>query len=119
MLRVAANNEHWQAGDFDLNINGSVVDADPDDGNANFSIRTVRGTYTDTTGQTPTKSWTRRDQRKIWTNDAKPGWISPISQCERRLCIPVACLDFVAHQATSRAESIPEIRPLETVFIEK
>jgi len=35
-LQSAALNERWMAGDFDLHINGSVVDADPDDGHYNF-----------------------------------------------------------------------------------
>lgn len=35
-LQDAAYNERWEAGDYDMNINGSVVDADPDDGHWNF-----------------------------------------------------------------------------------
>jgi peptide/nickel transport system substrate-binding protein len=35
-LQQAAWDERWQAGDFDWIINGSVVDADPDDGHWNF-----------------------------------------------------------------------------------
>jgi peptide/nickel transport system substrate-binding protein len=35
-LQQAAWNERWQAGDFDWLINGSVADADPDDGHWNF-----------------------------------------------------------------------------------
>lgn len=35
-LQQAAWNERWTAGDFDWIINGSVVDADPDDGHWNF-----------------------------------------------------------------------------------
>jgi len=35
-LQAAAWNERWLAGDFDWIINGSVVDADPDDGHWNF-----------------------------------------------------------------------------------
>lgn len=36
LLQQAAWNERWTAGDFDWIINGSVVDADPDDGHWNF-----------------------------------------------------------------------------------
>ena len=36
LLQNAAWNERWQAGDFDMLTNGSVVDADPDDGHWNF-----------------------------------------------------------------------------------
>jgi peptide/nickel transport system substrate-binding protein len=36
VLQQAAWNERWTAGDFDWIINGSVVDADPDDGHWNF-----------------------------------------------------------------------------------
>ncbi|MEZ4562764.1 MAG: ABC transporter substrate-binding protein [Thermomicrobiales bacterium] len=36
LLQQAAWNERWAAGDFDWIINGSVVDADPDDGHWNF-----------------------------------------------------------------------------------
>ena len=35
-LQQAAWNERWLAGDYDWIINGSVVDADPDDGHWNF-----------------------------------------------------------------------------------
>ncbi|MBA3414624.1 MAG: hypothetical protein H0U10_05290, partial [Chloroflexia bacterium] len=35
-LQAAAWNERWLAGDFDWVVNGSVVDADPDDGHWNF-----------------------------------------------------------------------------------
>ncbi len=35
-LQQAAWNERWQAGDFDWLTNGSVADADPDDGHWNF-----------------------------------------------------------------------------------
>ena len=35
-LQQAAWNERWQAGDFDWITNGSVADADPDDGHWNF-----------------------------------------------------------------------------------
>jgi len=35
-LQSAAANERWLAGDYDMNVNGSVVDADPDDGHWNF-----------------------------------------------------------------------------------
>ncbi len=35
-LQNAAWNERWEAGDFDMLTNGSVVDADPDDGHWNF-----------------------------------------------------------------------------------
>jgi peptide/nickel transport system substrate-binding protein len=35
-LQSAAWNERWLAGDYDMLINGSVVDADPDDGIWNF-----------------------------------------------------------------------------------
>lgn len=35
-LQSAAWNERWLAGDYDMIINGSVVDADPDDGTWNF-----------------------------------------------------------------------------------
>ncbi|MCC6314376.1 MAG: hypothetical protein IT337_10225, partial [Thermomicrobiales bacterium] len=34
--QAAAFNERWQASDFDMFLHGSVVDADPDDGNWNF-----------------------------------------------------------------------------------
>ena len=36
LLQQAAWNERWTTGDFDWIINGSVVDADPDDGHWNF-----------------------------------------------------------------------------------
>lgn len=36
LLQTAASNERWLAGDYDWNINGSVVDVDPDDGHWNF-----------------------------------------------------------------------------------
>ncbi|MCA9876245.1 MAG: hypothetical protein KC442_00625, partial [Thermomicrobiales bacterium] len=36
LLQQSAWNERWAAGDFDWIINGSVVDADPDDGHWNF-----------------------------------------------------------------------------------
>jgi peptide/nickel transport system substrate-binding protein len=36
LLQQAAWNERWTAGDYDWIINGSVVDADPDDGHWNF-----------------------------------------------------------------------------------
>ena len=36
LLQNAAWNERWEAGDFDMLTNGSVVDADPDDGHWNF-----------------------------------------------------------------------------------
>jgi peptide/nickel transport system substrate-binding protein len=35
-LQGAAYDERWQAGDYDWIIQGSVVDADPDDGHWNF-----------------------------------------------------------------------------------
>ena len=37
LLQQAAWNERWTVGDFDWIINGSVVDADPDDGQRNTS----------------------------------------------------------------------------------
>ena len=36
LLQQAASNERWLAGDYDWNVNGSVVDVDPDDGHWNF-----------------------------------------------------------------------------------
>ena len=36
LLQQAAWNERWEAGDFEWIINGSVADADPDDGHWNF-----------------------------------------------------------------------------------
>jgi peptide/nickel transport system substrate-binding protein len=36
LLQGAAWNERWLAKDFDWIVNGSVVDADPDDGHWNF-----------------------------------------------------------------------------------
>lgn len=36
LLQTAASNERWLAGDYDWNVNGSVVDVDPDDGHWNF-----------------------------------------------------------------------------------
>ena len=56
-LQQAAWNERWLAGDFDWVINGSVADADPDDGHWNFFHSEGPGTRTATATPRSTGCW--------------------------------------------------------------
>jgi ABC-type transport system substrate-binding protein len=117
----AANNEQWLASDYDMNINGSVVDADPDDGNWNFfysegpwNTYGYDGANTDAIMEL-TRSTADLDERR-------QAWIDLSQYLNENVVYAFLShsLDFVAHHGYVKGlRAIPEIRPLETVFIEK
>jgi ABC-type transport system substrate-binding protein len=117
----AANNEQWLAGDYDMNINGSVVDADPDDGHWNFfysegpwNTYGYDGVDTDALMEL-TRSTNDVDERR-------QAWIDLAQALNEKVVYAFLShtFDFVAHHAHVKGfREIPEIRHLESVYIEE
>lgn len=117
----AANNEQWLAGDYDMNINGSVVDADPDDGNWNFFF---------SEGPWNTYGYDGADTDELLlltrsTNDVderRQAWLD-LSQILNEKVVYAFLnhlYDYVAFYPKVKGfREIPEIRHLESVYIEE
>ncbi len=120
-LQSAALNERWQAGDFDLHINGSVVDADPDDGHANFF-------YSDgpwnVYGYNSAEADALLDKTRA-TNDVeerKQAWLDleKLLQADVAYAFLSHSIDFTAfHKDVQGYRVIPEMRYMETVWMDR
>lgn len=120
-VQAAVNDERWQAGDFDLHINGSVVDADPDDGHWNFFHS--EGPW-NTYGYSNPRADELMEQTRL-TNDVDERaqlWL----ELEQLLQEDVAYAflshtpDYTAFQSYVKGyRPIPEMRYLETVWLDQ
>ncbi|CAN5492216.1 ABC transporter substrate-binding protein [soil metagenome] len=117
----AANNEQWLAGDYDMNINGSVVDADPDDGHWNFFF---------SEGPWNTYGYNDPEADRLLlltrsTNDVearRQAWLDLAQLLNENVAYAFLnhTIDFVAYHGHVKGfREIPEIRHLETVYIEE
>ena len=117
----AAANEQWLAGDFDIDTTGSVVDADPDDGHWNFFHSTGPWNtfgYADAEADRLlelTRSTADVDERlQAWRD------LAALVNETAVMAFLSHSIDFVAHHSHVQGlRRIPEIRYLETVFIEQ
>lgn len=117
----AANNEQWLAGDYDMNINGSVVDADPDDGHWNFfysegpwNTYGYDGVDTDALMELTRSTNDVEERRQAWLDLAR------ILNENVVYAYLNHTFDFVAYRGNIQGfREIPEIRHLESVSIEE
>ena len=117
----AANNEQWLASDYDMNINGSVVDADPDDGHWNFfysegpwNTYGYDGAATDELMEKTRSTNDVEERRQAWHDLAR------ILNENVVYAFLNHTIDFVAYHGHVKGfREIPEIRHLESVFIEE
>ncbi len=120
-LQSAALNERWQAGDFDFHINGSVVDADPDDGHANFFYSdgpwNVYGYNNPEADELMNKTRETNDldeRRQAWLD------LEKVLQTDVAYAFLSHSIDFTAfHQDVKGYRNIPEMRYMETVWLDR
>ena len=120
-LQDAAYNERWKAGDYDMNINGSVVDADPDDGHWNFFYS--KGPWNTYGYNNPKMDELLEGTRKTNNQDERRQMWHEI----QRILQQDVAYAFLYHTPDRTAfytyvkgyVAIPEMRYLETVWLEK
>lgn len=120
-LQDAAYNERWRAGDYDMNINGSVVDADPDDGHWNFfHSKGPWNTYgynnprVDELLEGTRRTNNQDERREMWHE------IQRILQQDVAYAFLYHAPDRTAfYNYVKGYVAIPEMRYLETVWLEK
>jgi ABC-type transport system substrate-binding protein len=117
----AANNEQWLAGDYDMNINGSVVDADPDDGHWNFFYSEGPwNTYGYDGADTDALMELTRSTNDI--EERRQAWLDLAQMLNEKVVYAYLnhTYDFVAYYGRVKGfREIPEIRHLESVYIEE
>lgn len=120
-LQSAALNERWEAGDFDFHINGSVVDADPDDGHANFFYSDGPWNVYGYNSQEADDLMNRTRE----TNDLdarREAWLELEKVLQRDVAYAFLShsIDFTAfHVDVKGYRTIPEMRYMETVWLDR
>jgi peptide/nickel transport system substrate-binding protein len=114
-------NDRWQKGDYDMAVEGSVVDADPDDNDYNFF-------YPD--GPWNTGKW-NRDQAKALLDDERSTTdqakrakdfrdLQDLARKEAAFAFLYHAYDLPAYQSYVKGyRKIPEMRYLEGVWLDK
>jgi peptide/nickel transport system substrate-binding protein len=120
LLQAAAWNERWLAKDFDWIVNGSVVDADPDDGHWNFFYST--GPWNTMGYNNPEVDQMLEQTRQTANQDERAQLFQQI-QATTAQDVAYAFLyhapDVVAFANNVKGYvSIPEMRYLETVWLD-
>lgn len=120
-LQSAALNERWLAGDFDLHINGSVVDADPDDGHYNFFHS--QGPWNVYGYNNPEADELIAQTRALSDIDERrEAWLrlEKVLQADVAYAFLSHTIDFTAFRNNVKGyRRIPEMRLLETVWIDE
>jgi ABC-type transport system substrate-binding protein len=120
-LQSAALNERWQAGDFDFHINGSVVDADPDDGHWNFFHS--EGPWNTYGYNSPeADELLARTRSTVDIEERRQAWheLEQVLQADVAYAFLSHTPDLVAFRnAIKGYRPIPEIRYMETVWIDE
>lgn len=117
----AVNNDRWEAGDYMMIVNGSVVDADPDDNDYNFF-------YPD--GPWNTGKWNRDEckkqldlERSITDQAARAKAFQAINDLARKeaaFAFLYHTFDLPGYRSYVKGfRKIPEIRYLEGVWLDK
>jgi ABC-type transport system substrate-binding protein len=121
LLQDADYNDRWQNGDYEMDIEGSVVDADPDDNDYNFF-------YPD--GPWNTGKW-NRDQAKALLDDERSTTdqskrakdfqdLQDLARKEAAFAFLYHAYDLPAYQSYVKGyRKIPEMRYLEGVWLDK
>lgn len=120
-LQDAALNERWEAGDYDFRINGSIVDADPDDNDFNFFYST--GPWNTGKWISPEADELLDAERATADQDKRADAFKSLQQLLHEQA-PHAFLynlpDITGFQTYVKGcRPIPEIRYLETVWLDK
>jgi peptide/nickel transport system substrate-binding protein len=120
-LQQAAWNERWLAGDYDWIINGSVADADPDDGHWNFFA--TEGPWNSYGYENPevnelliaTRETSDQDERAALFHEAQA-----LLQQDVPHAFLYHTLDITGfHNDVQGYVPIPELRHLETVWLDR
>lgn len=118
--QAAAFNERWQAGDYDMFLHGSVVDADPDDGHWNiFSSEGPWNTFGYNSEEadrllTATRETLDQDERARLFQE-----LQGVLQRDVAAAFAYHAKDLVAmHQSVAGLSPIPEQRYYEQVWID-
>lgn len=120
-LSTAAANERWLAEDYDMNVNGSVTDADPDDGHWNFFHSTGPwNTYNYESAKAD--ELMEKTRTTVDVEERAQVWLELEQVLQEE--IPYVFLfhtpDFTAfYNYVKGYRAIPEMRYLETVWLDK
>lgn len=121
LLQDSDYNDRWQNGDYDIDIEGSVVDADPDDNDYNFF-------YPD--GPWNTGKWNRDEAKRLLdderstTDQAKRAKdfqdLNDLARKEAAFAFLYHAYDLPGYQKYVKGyRKIPEMRYLEGVWLDK
>lgn len=120
-LQTAAWNERWLAGDYDMMFNGSVADADPDDGHWNFFHST--GPWNTHGLDDPEIDQLLEETRAVVDQDRRRELfreIARISQERVSFVFLYHAPDYLAfHNSVKGYVPIPELRHFELVWLDE